>query len=185
MGVKWTKEYTREYSIRYSKKHYLANKEQINSRQREKYRTDPEFRKRGSDRVGAWYIANKERARERSRRNYLKNKKHIDAKGARWRENKQNRDYKNNVDKKREGYKRKLHAAYIKFYLGAICTDCGKKCVPAFHHVNSKDKLFNISEGISIVPEKFEAELVKCILLCQPCHARGHSIKRRKLCQLQ
>lgn len=62
-------------------------------------------------------------------------------------------------------------------YLGGSCSSCGySKCANAmhFHHVNPKEKSFQIS-GKSISWEKLKTELDKCILLCANCHAEAHA----------
>ena len=67
-------------------------------------------------------------------------------------------------------------------YLGGECSDCGYTSeyidVYDFHHVNPKDKLFNITISEMCRSWKvIEEELNKCVLLCANCHRLRHAIK--------
>ena len=71
-------------------------------------------------------------------------------------------------------YERKLMAIKL---LGGSCTNCGYKKCPAalvFHHTDPANKSFEISVSYGRSFEKVKAELKKCILLCQNCHAEKH-----------
>jgi len=60
--------------------------------------------------------------------------------------------------------------------LGGCCLVCKyNKCFAAlhFHHLNPKDKSFNISSKNGWVVT--ERELEKCVLLCSNCHAEVHA----------
>jgi len=64
---------------------------------------------------------------------------------------------------------------------GGKCENCGySKCDKAleFHHVNEKDKKFNISRRSSKNLKKgwteFIEEINKCVLLCANCHREAH-----------
>ncbi len=64
------------------------------------------------------------------------------------------------------------------------CVDCGQRH-PAtlhFHHLNSEDKVFNISyaanRGFSL--DRIKKEIEKCIVLCANCHAIRHYNMRKK-----
>jgi len=60
-------------------------------------------------------------------------------------------------------------------YMGGACRLCGyNRCLRAlhFHHMNSWEKDFNISEKSTWYD--IEPELKKCILLCANCHAEVH-----------
>ncbi len=62
-------------------------------------------------------------------------------------------------------------------YMGGKCVFCDyNKCVDSlhFHHVNPKEKEFQIS-GKSINFERIKKELKKCILVCANCHAELHA----------
>ncbi len=64
------------------------------------------------------------------------------------------------------------------------CVNCGQRH-PAtlhFHHLNSEDKVFNISsavnQGFSL--DSIMKEIEKCIVLCANCHAIQHYNMRNK-----
>ncbi len=55
------------------------------------------------------------------------------------------------------------------------CNECGKIYDPVqidFHHLNPKEKLFNISDltQIKVSPKKLIKEIEKCVPLCANCH---------------
>jgi hypothetical protein len=68
------------------------------------------------------------------------------------------------------------HVQNIKSQL--CCVDCGQQHLATlhFHHLNSEDKVFNISDaarrGISL--DRIKKEINKCIVLCANCHAIRH-----------
>jgi 5-methylcytosine-specific restriction endonuclease McrA len=96
--------------------------------------------------------------------------------GSRWRCLKCNVE---RVQKRRE----KLKILSLE-YKGGKCEFCGySKCVEAleFHHIDSLDKDFGISEsGNTRSFEKLKIELDKCVLLCANCHREEH-VRLRKL----
>jgi len=58
------------------------------------------------------------------------------------------------------------------------CVDCGQQH-PAtlhFHHRNSEDKVFNISDAVykGFSLDRIKKEISKCIVLCANCHAIRH-----------
>lgn len=63
-------------------------------------------------------------------------------------------------------------------YKGGKCEICGyNKCLSAleFHHINSNEKDFGISEkGYTRSLEKNKEEVDKCILVCANCHREIH-----------
>lgn len=62
-------------------------------------------------------------------------------------------------------------------YKGGKCVICGyHKCVRnlSFHHLDPKEKEFNISQKSSWGFEKLKTELDKCILVCANCHGEIH-----------
>ena len=70
-----------------------------------------------------------------------------------------------NLKKKAAGYK------------GGKCEICGyNKCNGSlcFHHVDPKNKGFEIGSAYSLGWEKIRLELDKCILLCLNCHGEIH-----------
>lgn len=63
-------------------------------------------------------------------------------------------------------------------YLGSICIDCKntfEDCVYDFHHLDPKEKDFQISSAHCRSWEKIKKELDKCALLCSNCHRTRHS----------
>ncbi len=63
-------------------------------------------------------------------------------------------------------------------YKGKKCYHCGyDKCYKAltFHHINPKDKSFDIAQNWEKSLERVKSELDKCILLCANCHAELHA----------
>lgn len=64
------------------------------------------------------------------------------------------------------------------------CVDCGQRH-PAtlhFHHRNSEDKAFNISEAVDkgFSLDRIKKESEKCIVLCANCHFIRHYDMRNK-----
>lgn len=58
------------------------------------------------------------------------------------------------------------------------CVDCGQRH-PAtlhFHHRNSEDKMFNISDAVNkgFDLDRIKKEISKCIVLCANCHFKRH-----------
>ena len=65
----------------------------------------------------------------------------------------------------------------LKMLYGGSCKLCGySKCLKAldFHHVNSSDKIFEISSSRGCI-KKMAVEARKCILICANCHRELHS----------
>lgn len=68
-------------------------------------------------------------------------------------------------------------------YLGNKCSKCNEKLdIYEFHHINEKEKLFEISEGIvkNLSFKKLKPELDKCILVCPNCHQEIHFNENHK-----
>ena len=63
-------------------------------------------------------------------------------------------------------------------YKGGKCAVCGyDKCQRAlsFHHVNPKEKDFDLSSrGLTRSWERIKKEIDKCVLLCANCHMELH-----------
>lgn len=62
-------------------------------------------------------------------------------------------------------------------YKGGACANCNySRCVRAleFHHLDSKEKDFSISQSKSKEFSKIRSEIDKCILLCANCHRELH-----------
>lgn len=87
---------------------------------------------------------------------------------------------------KRNSKRRDKIKRYINDYkLSKGCAVCGyNKCAEAliFHHINDKDKEFDISRvtrsGGNL--EKMKEEIKKCVILCSNCHAELHVKLRKK-----
>lgn len=67
---------------------------------------------------------------------------------------------------------------------GGKCSKCGyNKCIAAldFHHIDSKNKSFGISQGMRMgLPyKKLLKETKKCILVCSNCHHEMHENLRQ------
>lgn len=54
--------------------------------------------------------------------------------------------------------------------LGGKCVDCGSKEDLQIDHRDHKEKSFSLSKFWSVSQVRFDAEIEKCQLLCQPCH---------------
>lgn len=63
-------------------------------------------------------------------------------------------------------------------YKGGKCVSCGyRKCLDAleFHHLDPKEKDFNISSVTVFKFLKVKDELDKCVVLCSNCHREVHA----------
>lgn len=70
------------------------------------------------------------------------------------------------------------HDAYK---LAAQCGDCDgafddPKALHC-HHVDPSTKVFELADGWSYGQLRREAELAKCVVLCQPCHTERHRVR--------
>lgn len=61
--------------------------------------------------------------------------------------------------------------------LGSACTVCGSIERLQFHHVNPREKRFNIGSEFSRPWDEILDEVSKCTLLCEECHKLEHSAK--------
>jgi hypothetical protein len=62
-------------------------------------------------------------------------------------------------------------------YKGGKCLHCGynkNQKALSFHHLNPKEKDFEISSKHCLSFERLKQEVDKCILLCLNCHAETH-----------
>lgn len=73
---------------------------------------------------------------------------------------------------------RKLIKQWAVEYKGGRCEKCGyNKCIVAldFHHLNPKEKDFNLSNrNLNMDWDVIKEELDKCILVCSNCHREIH-----------
>lgn len=91
---------------------------------------------------------------------------------------------KQTIEEKKQGsvknviqWRQKVKLKLIE-YKGGKCEECGyNKCPQAlqFHHLNPKEKDFNIS-GRSYSFEKMKLEVDKCKMLCANCHIEIHNL---------
>ena len=56
------------------------------------------------------------------------------------------------------------------------CVKCGdkRKYILQFHHINPKNKLFELSDYGTHNIESIDREIEKCVLLCSNCHDEFH-----------
>ncbi|HJT58857.1 MAG TPA: hypothetical protein VJ761_20275 [Ktedonobacteraceae bacterium] len=63
------------------------------------------------------------------------------------------------------------------------CIDCGQRhpTTLQFHHRNSEDKVFNISDAVykGFSLDRIKKEISKCIVLCANCHFKRHYNMRK------
>lgn len=64
--------------------------------------------------------------------------------------------------------------------LGGSCVHCGSTDSLQFDHIDREEKSFSIAKRLTGAPWKvIVAELQKCQLLCEPCHAvKTHVVER-------
>lgn len=84
------------------------------------------------------------------------------------------------ANKDREKYNAYMREYMLKRYhsrraeaakqLGGKCVRCGCKEDLQFDHIDPATKSFPIAKMWSINKKDFQAEVLKCQLLCQPCH---------------
>lgn len=65
------------------------------------------------------------------------------------------------------------------------CADCGERhpAVLQFHHLNSKDKTFNLADAAryALSQDRINKEIEKCVVLCANCHIIRHfNMRNRK-----
>lgn len=63
---------------------------------------------------------------------------------------------------------------------GGKCSDCGgvfNRAAYDFHHLNPKEKEYNISRIMQWSFDRIVEELIDCILLCSNCHRIRHAIE--------
>jgi len=121
----------------------------------------------------------KEYNRKWSKQNYKKNKDRENARTKKYYE--ENKEHMREWHKK---YGKQKHIEYKKILEQLKtngCSICGyKKCSQCleFHHVNPKNKKFQINAiGIARDDKKIVIELNKCILLCSNCHQEIEWVK--------
>jgi 5-methylcytosine-specific restriction endonuclease McrA len=58
--------------------------------------------------------------------------------------------------------------------LGGSCVQCGTTENLQFHHIDPSTKETSIGKASSWSETRFQAELIKCELLCDECHRNHH-----------
>lgn len=71
-------------------------------------------------------------------------------------------------------YKR---TAELKRLLGDKCGACGSSGKLQFHHVDPREKSFDLSSEFAKPWGQLLVELKKCVLRCRPCHLKEHAAK--------
>lgn len=74
---------------------------------------------------------------------------------------------------------RKRKDAFIELKKQYKCINCGENdesCLD-FHHLNPKEKDFELAVGHGFSKARIEAELAKCVPLCSNCHRKVHAGK--------
>lgn len=85
-----------------------------------------------------------------------------------------------NSDAKRVRSKR---AEFIlEFKKDKCCSKCGEKrwYVLDLHHLDPKEKDFNIGEATKYSIKKIKSELEKCVFLCSNCHREFHHLEKEE-----
>jgi 5-methylcytosine-specific restriction endonuclease McrA len=89
------------------------------------------------------------------------------------------KDYQDNREEilSRGEWVRKSRKQRLINHFGKKCTSCGyDKCISAldFHHINPKEKEFQIGKHLQYKYVRLLREAEKCILLCANCHRELH-----------
>lgn len=86
-------------------------------------------------------------------------------------------DYPQTVSRRASIRKVKLIEVMSKIKSATGCHFCAENCSVAldFHHLDPREKEFELGKGeIKSVP-RIEAELKKCVVLCSNCHRKVHA----------
>lgn len=129
---------------------------------------ESEFGKNSSTKDGLFYQC-KECKREYDRKHYNKNREHI--------LQTKREQYHNNIEHYKayhREYDKKRHLRMLA--LRTPCVKCGedKLYLIDYHHINPKDKLYNVNrvQHCNVGKE----EIKKCVCLCRNCHTEYHYI---------
>lgn len=63
--------------------------------------------------------------------------------------------------------------------LGGKYVQCGSNINLEFDHVDPSEKSFTIAKASSFSEVRFQAELIKCQLLCKSCHELKHDVGKQ------
>lgn len=152
MGRRQSAEEKREYN----RERYRKNRDKILAQQKERYEIQKEAI---SEKGKEYYQLNKEKIKARAAAYYQENTEHVIQ-----------RERQRRLD-------RKLYAMNL---LGGKCRDCEMDHPAAldFHHRDPELKSFSISDVCTsrkMVPDDvFEAEIMKCDLICKNHHSIMH-----------
>ena len=69
---------------------------------------------------------------------------------------------------------REANMARARALHGDACQDCGAADRLHFHHLDPATKAFEIGCRADYAWATIEAELAKCVLVCEPCHKERH-----------
>jgi len=90
----------------------------------------------------------------------------------------------NMTKSEKQKLKRKQNTHNAILHLGGKCKHCSlaytskNAIVFDFHHLDPTTKSFKLASKTNTTPEKFMAEVNKCILLCSNCHRLLHENER-------
>lgn len=75
----------------------------------------------------------------------------------------------------KQRYQKRRSEAIIK--LGSKCSKCGSCNDLHIHHKDPSEKSFTLAKGSSYSKQRWDNEVDKCKLLCEPCHITEHNSK--------
>jgi 5-methylcytosine-specific restriction endonuclease McrA len=81
------------------------------------------------------------------------------------------------IDKKREYQRNWLRVRKQHFFKGKKCAKCGSTENLELHHLDKHQK--EDHKIWSWAPERFQAEVKKCKILCRQCHSDMHAEEMR------
>lgn len=90
--------------------------------------------------------------------------------------------YENNKDKRLNQIRtRKRESKKFIDSFKTECSECGEKhpATLEFHHLDSTEKEFEISQAVGYDYKRIEKEIAKCIILCSNCHRIVHWEERQ------
>ena len=121
-----------------------------------------------------YHIKHREEENAKNRARY-----HLRKQDPTWLKNYIERNRKNSIkyrEKARQKFKEKslsIKNHWIQF-LGGKCSSCGSTESLEFHHKDPSTKRMSLGNSWTHDPKKVEAEVKKCILLCEKCHKELH-----------
>lgn len=150
-----TEEFKKEKAREYARKYRKENKEKVNQMQRR------------------WRATHKDMASEQRKRKYLNNLQ-------------REKEYsKQRFQNKKEYYyqKRREYMVALQEWVNSMknangCKICGSLEQLEYHHINPETKIMSIADMVTAMKNKNEilGEIMKCEVLCSPCHRYTHTI---------